>query len=514
MALGVVVLPSRWVETAIALSIVAAAVNNLWPFVSRRLWAVAFAFGLVHGLGFAGVLLDLGLPRGQLLASVVGFNLGVEVGQLAIVGVCFPLAFWLRRRRGYPRFALGVGSALAGAVGVVWSLERALDQDWSAQLWSLVDGRSASLEPRPAGRPCPALPALADPFLHTTLTTAPDGDARALPVRRAYELACAGQLESAAQAFAETLEGAPPEPPTALHGALLAAYAAVEDVRGNRSHSETLLGRAAAVWRARGADKPLADSLAHGGELMAQEERWADVFRLYGEAKALHEKAGDTPNLAKDLSRLGDVLVSAADTPGAKRHYEAARAAFEQIGDASGIAAQYRNLAIVARLDADPTGAAHMYRRAIEIHRRADDQPELASDLAALARTHLGMGAYDEAKALYEQANALERQLGRSRALARNYNQLGNLHQLRGELAPAEEMYRRALAISEEASDATEAANHWANLASVQHKRGRITEAREMYERSLMLFERSGAKSKMLRVRGLLASLERPLPPP
>jgi tetratricopeptide (TPR) repeat protein len=514
MALDIVVLPARWVETAIASSIVAAAINNLWPFVSRRLWAVAFAFGLIHGLGFAGVLLDLGLPRRQLFAALLGFNLGVEVGQLAIVGLCFPLAFWLRRRPGYPRYALGVGSALAGAIGLVWSLERALERDWSTQLWSLAAGRSASLERRPAARPCPVLPALNDAFLRDALMTAPNEDARTLAGRRAYELACTGQLESAAQTFAEALEGVPPEPPTSWLGAVLATYAAVEEVRGDRAHSEALLDRAATVWRQRGADKPLADALAHAGELMAHEEKWADVFRLYGEAKALHEKAGDTASLAKDLSRLGDVLVSAADTPGAKRHYEAARAAFEKIGDARGEAAQYRNLAIVARLDADPAGAAHMYRRAIELHRRSDDQPELASDLAALARTHLGMGEYDEAETLYDQANAIERQLGRSRALARNQNQLGNLHQLRGDLVAAEKMYRQALALSEAAADTTEAANNWANLAGVQHKRGHFAEAREMYERSLSLFERSGAKSKVLRVRGLLASLGRPLPAP
>lgn len=510
MVLGLVAPPTRWVETAIALSIVAAAVNNVWPLITRRLWLVAFGFGLIHGLGFAGVLLELGLPRGQLLVALVGFNLGVEVGQLAIVGVCFPLTFWLRKRQSYQRVALGFGSLSIGAVGLVWSLERAFDASWTTRWASLEEGRAAPNGQSAGARPCPGLPALANPALYAAVITTANDDASALAGRRAYELACAGQLERAARAYDEALAAAPDTTPAL--GSLAWAYAEVEEARGERRHTEQLLERAEVFWRQRGADKPLADTLARVGELMAREEQWADVYRLYSEARALHEKAGDTAGLARDLSRLGDVLVSAADTAAARRSYERARAAYEQLGDAAGTAAQYRNLAIVARLDADPTTAAQMYRRAIALHRQSESQPELASDLAALARTHLGMAEYDEARALYEQANAIESQLGRSRSLARNYNQLGNLHQLQGELGAAETMYREALRISEQAHDTTEAANHWANLASVQHKLGHAEQARAMYERSLSLFEQDGAKSKVLRVRGLLTSLGSPHP--
>ena len=84
-ALSVISLPSRLVESTIALSVVLAALNNLKPLVAERRWAVAFAFGLIHGFGFASVLADLGLPQGALLLALVGFNLGVEIGQLAIV---------------------------------------------------------------------------------------------------------------------------------------------------------------------------------------------------------------------------------------------------------------------------------------------------------------------------------------------------------------------------------------------------------------------------------------------
>src|SRR5260221_198986 len=79
-ALGVISLPSRLVESAIATSVVLAALNNVFPLVHGRRWMVAFAFGLIHGFGFASVLRDLSLPHGALLIALVGFNLGVEVG--------------------------------------------------------------------------------------------------------------------------------------------------------------------------------------------------------------------------------------------------------------------------------------------------------------------------------------------------------------------------------------------------------------------------------------------------
>jgi hypothetical protein len=124
--LEVVALPSRWVESAIAASVVLAALNNLYPLVSTRRWAVAFGFGLVHGLGFANVLTDLGLPKGSLLMSLVGFNLGVEVGQLAIVSAFLPLAYRVRHSWSYQRMTVGLGSALIAVIACVWLLERSL----------------------------------------------------------------------------------------------------------------------------------------------------------------------------------------------------------------------------------------------------------------------------------------------------------------------------------------------------------------------------------------------------
>jgi hypothetical protein len=125
--LGVIAVPSRLVESAIAASVVAAALNNLYPIVERRLWLVAFCFGLVHGLGFANVLAELGLPSGALLIALFSFNLGVETGQLAVVSAFLPLAFLVRRHWLYPRLVLGAGSLVIAVLASVWLAERGLD---------------------------------------------------------------------------------------------------------------------------------------------------------------------------------------------------------------------------------------------------------------------------------------------------------------------------------------------------------------------------------------------------
>lgn len=126
-ALQVITLPSRLVESAIAASVVIAALNNLRGTIEGRRWVMAFCFGLLHGFGFASVLADLGLPQGALALALVGFNLGVEVGQLTIVAVFLPIAFALRKTRFYQFGVLRIGSLLVAVLASWWLAQRMFD---------------------------------------------------------------------------------------------------------------------------------------------------------------------------------------------------------------------------------------------------------------------------------------------------------------------------------------------------------------------------------------------------
>ena len=128
--LGLVTLPSRFVESSIAASVVLAALNNVYPVAHGRRWMVAFGFGLLHGFGFASVLVDLGLPQGALALALLGFNLGVECGQLAIVAAVLPLAYAARRSWFYRRVVLLGGSLLIAVVAAIWFVERAFNLKW------------------------------------------------------------------------------------------------------------------------------------------------------------------------------------------------------------------------------------------------------------------------------------------------------------------------------------------------------------------------------------------------
>jgi len=134
-ALGIVSLPSRLVESAIALSVVLTAANNLWPLVNHRRWLMAFGFGLIHGFGFASVLAELGLPADALALSLLGFNAGVEVGQMVIVAIFLPMAFWLRNTGFYLKGLFVMGSWLTLLVAMVWLLERVFDIKLMSDWW-------------------------------------------------------------------------------------------------------------------------------------------------------------------------------------------------------------------------------------------------------------------------------------------------------------------------------------------------------------------------------------------
>jgi HupE / UreJ protein len=125
-AFDVIRLPGRLTESIIAASIVIAALNNVFPRVTEGRWRIAFAFGLLHGFGFASVLAEMGLPQGARLVSLVAFNLGVEAGQLAVVLAVMPLAYLLRSTAFYRRGVMPWGSSAIAGLAMVWLVQRAL----------------------------------------------------------------------------------------------------------------------------------------------------------------------------------------------------------------------------------------------------------------------------------------------------------------------------------------------------------------------------------------------------
>lgn len=124
--LGAASPPSWIVEPVIALSIVYVAAENI--FLRRTAswrWAVGFAFGLVHGFGFAGALLDLDLPPAALAGALVSFNLGVEAGQAAVIATFLPVLLWFRRAA-WERQAVPALSALVLVAGLAFLVDRVL----------------------------------------------------------------------------------------------------------------------------------------------------------------------------------------------------------------------------------------------------------------------------------------------------------------------------------------------------------------------------------------------------
>jgi hypothetical protein len=125
-ALDVVRLPSRLTESVIAASIIVAALNNIFPLVTDSRARIAFAFGLLHGFGFASVLTDMGLPHGARVISLLAFNLGIEAGQLAVVLTVMPILYAIRAGGFYRRGVMPWGSAAIAVIATVWLVQRAI----------------------------------------------------------------------------------------------------------------------------------------------------------------------------------------------------------------------------------------------------------------------------------------------------------------------------------------------------------------------------------------------------
>lgn len=125
-SLGYVELNSRLVESIIAFSIAVAAFHNIIPIFKAKEWVITFIFGLFHGFGFASVLGEKGLSGDFMAYSLLGFNVGVELGQVLIVLAIFPILFLIRKTKFYPHL-LFWGSIFLILMAMHWVIERAFD---------------------------------------------------------------------------------------------------------------------------------------------------------------------------------------------------------------------------------------------------------------------------------------------------------------------------------------------------------------------------------------------------
>ena len=116
------VIPS-WVEALIALTICYVAVENMFVQKAKWRWVLTALFGLIHGMGFAGALAETGLPKRNLLGSLLTFNLGVEMGQLMVLCLLLPLLIWLRRFPWYRKMMMST-SCLIFVLAFYWLIQR------------------------------------------------------------------------------------------------------------------------------------------------------------------------------------------------------------------------------------------------------------------------------------------------------------------------------------------------------------------------------------------------------
>ena len=124
--MGVIAPSPSLIEPIIALSVAYVGVENFIVKDAEKRWRIAGVFGLIHGFGFAGALGEVGLPSANLPLALATFNVGVEVGQLALLGVTLPIVLWLRKREWFAKRGVQVLSAAVVLVGLFWFVERVL----------------------------------------------------------------------------------------------------------------------------------------------------------------------------------------------------------------------------------------------------------------------------------------------------------------------------------------------------------------------------------------------------
>ena len=123
-AFGIINPPANLIEVLIAITIIITAINNIFNLFSVKIWKLAFGFGLIHGFGFANVLRELVNNKTDFISLLVGFNIGVEIGQLAIIAVILPILYLFRKSKYYRFFILKLFSFFVLVIATIWAIER------------------------------------------------------------------------------------------------------------------------------------------------------------------------------------------------------------------------------------------------------------------------------------------------------------------------------------------------------------------------------------------------------
>lgn len=123
-ALGMVPVYPKWIEAGIAFTIGYVAVENFFVKTSKWRWLLTFGFGLIHGLGFATAISEIGFDTKYTVISLVSFNVGIELGQLAVVGIVLPLLLKFRKNPGYYRIFFRGASACILLISAYWFVQR------------------------------------------------------------------------------------------------------------------------------------------------------------------------------------------------------------------------------------------------------------------------------------------------------------------------------------------------------------------------------------------------------
>lgn len=398
-ALQWVRLDSQLVESAIAASVVIAALNNIWPVVTRRHWALAFLFGLVHGFGFASVLLDLGLPTRLLALSLLSFNVGVELGQLAVVCGVLPVLFILAKNLRTPRWLLQWGSALIALVAAVWLTERVADASLG-QLWARAQHPGAPAE----------LEALLD---------------------RGQQRQQVGALQEAEQAFRSALPLAD----------VLGRSAAAGWIRihlGEIALARADLGSAAEQYRAAEA------AFTEGQDQAGQAEsvrHLAQVAQLAGDAVAAARHYRHAIELGEILRREADVAgdcLALAEVLRTTRQYAAgatmltrAVELYDRLGRTGALADAQAKLGVVLQLKGDLIPATVAYQGAIRLDEALGRRDRLANHHANLGNVLRKQGHLEVARDHLERSVVLYQSLGAAVRVERARALLGELDSVR-----------------------------------------------------------------------------------